>query len=61
MSGIEKFRADAQLSRALKTLADEPDSRRAILLLEQILRNPGMADQLVEVLMRHEPHTVAGR
>jgi transcriptional regulator with XRE-family HTH domain len=61
MSGIEKFRADAQLCRALKTLVDEPDSRRALLLLEQILRSPGMADQLVEVLMRHEPQTRVGR
>jgi len=61
MSGIEKFRSDAQLCRALKTLVDEPDSRRALLLLEQILRSPGMADQLVEVLMRHEPKTVVGR
>jgi len=61
LSGIEKFRADAQLCRALKTLVDETDSRRAILLLEQILRSPEMKEQLAEVLMRPEPRVMAGR
>ena len=61
LSGVEKFRADSQLCRALKTLVDEPDSRRALLLLEQILRNPGMAEQLAEVLMRQERQAAAGR
>jgi hypothetical protein len=60
LSGVEKFRADSQLSGALKTLVDEPDSRRAILLLEQILRSPEMAEQLSEVLLRPEPQAVSG-
>jgi len=61
LSGVEKFRADTQLCRALKTLVDEADSRRALLLLEQILRNPGMTEQLAEVLMRREPQAAVGR
>jgi transcriptional regulator with XRE-family HTH domain len=61
LSGVEKFRADVQLCRALKTLVDEPDSRRALLLLEQILRSPEMAEQLSEVLLRDEPKALAER
>lgn len=59
MSGVEKFRADTQLCNALKTLVDDPDSRRALLLLEQILRHPEMTEQLAEVLMRET--VVSGR
>jgi len=61
LSGVEKFRADTQLCRALKTLVDESDSRRALLLMEQILRNPCMAEQLAEVLMGREPQAAVGR
>jgi transcriptional regulator with XRE-family HTH domain len=61
LSGVEKFRADSQLCRALKTLVDEPDSRRALLLLEQILRSPEMAEQLAEVLLRPGPRVSAER
>jgi transcriptional regulator with XRE-family HTH domain len=60
LSGIEKFRGDAELCRALKTLVDEPDSRRALLLLEQILRNPEMTEQLGEVLLRRKGHAMSG-
>jgi len=31
-------------------VAEEPDSRRALLLLAEILRAPGLADRLSEVL-----------
>lgn len=61
LSGVERFRADAPLCRALKTLVDESDSRRALLLLEEILRNPSMKEQLEEVLLRHDPRALAAR
>ena len=61
LSGVEKFRADTQLCRALKTLVDTQDSRGALLLLEQILRHPDMTEQLAEVLLRREPQAVGDR
>lgn len=49
-AGADQFTADPELSDALLTLAQEPDSRRALLLLAEILRAPGLADRLSEVL-----------
>lgn len=46
----EQFSADPELSDALLAIAQEPDSRRALLLLAEILRAPGLADRLSEVL-----------
>ena len=55
-AGAEQFSADPELSDAFLAVAHEPDSRRALLLLAEILRAPGLADRLSEVLQPgHSP------
>ncbi len=49
-AGAEQFTADPALQRALLTIAENEDSRRAILLLAEILRTPDLAERLGEVL-----------
>ena len=49
-AGAEQFTADPELQRALGVIAEYEDSRQAILLLAEILRAPGLADRLGEVL-----------
>jgi transcriptional regulator with XRE-family HTH domain len=49
-AGAEQFTADPELQRALLAIAEFEDSRRAILLLAEILRAPGLAERLDEVL-----------
>src|SRR5436190_48422 len=49
-AGAEQFTADPVLQRALLTIAEHEDSRRAILLLAEILRTPDLAERLGEVL-----------
>jgi len=49
-AGAEQFTADPELQRALLAVAEVEDSRKAVLLLAEILRTPGLADQLGEVL-----------
>ena len=49
-AGAEQFTADPELQRALLAVADVEDSRKAVLLLAEILRTPGLADRLGEVL-----------
>ncbi len=49
-AGAEQFSADPQLRRALLTIAENEESREAILLLAEILRTPGLAERLGEVL-----------
>jgi transcriptional regulator with XRE-family HTH domain len=48
--GVEQFSADPELSEALLSIAEVNDSRRALLLLGEILRTPGLAERLGEVL-----------
>lgn len=48
--GAEHFAADPRLSEALLTIAEVEDSRQALLLLGEILRTPGLAARLSEVL-----------
>src|SRR5438270_5571793 len=48
--GAEQFAGDPALSEALLTIAEVEDSRRALLLLGEILRTPGLAERLEEVL-----------
>src|SRR6201998_1869653 len=48
--GSEQFRADAELAQTLQAIAQENDSRAALLLLGEILRTPGLAERLSEVL-----------
>lgn len=50
-AGAERFGSDPKLARALETLVQQPDTRAALLLIAEILRAPGLAEQLHEVLM----------
>lgn len=50
INGAERFLRDAEMSRALLTVARHPDSRRCLVLLGAILENPGLAERLLEVL-----------
>lgn len=56
-AGADQFSGDAELERALLAIAGVPDSRGALLLLGEILRTPGLAERLSEVL---QPSLLAG-
>jgi transcriptional regulator with XRE-family HTH domain len=49
-AGADQFAGDPELERALLAVAEDRDSRAALLLLAEILRTPGLADRLKEVL-----------
>jgi transcriptional regulator with XRE-family HTH domain len=49
-AGAGQFAGDPDFQRALVTVAEHEDSRRALLLLAEILRAPGLAERLSEVL-----------
>jgi transcriptional regulator with XRE-family HTH domain len=49
-AGAEQFASDPELHRAFKTVAAYQDSRRAMLLLAEIIQMPGLAERLTEVL-----------
>jgi transcriptional regulator with XRE-family HTH domain len=49
-AGADQFTSDPDLGHALLKIAGEPDSRAALLLLAEILRTPGLAERLGEVL-----------
>src|SRR3981189_330620 len=55
-AGAEQFTADPALQRALLTIAEHEDSRRAILLLGEILRTHDLAERLGEVLHSGNHH-----
>ena len=51
VAGAERFgRRDPELCRALLALANSSDSRRALLLLESVLKTPALAERLYAVL-----------
>jgi len=50
VSGAERFRRDPELQHALVALARHADSRMCLILLGEILENPGLAERLMEVL-----------
>jgi transcriptional regulator with XRE-family HTH domain len=54
-AGAERFLSDAELSKALEAIADAADTRRALLLLREILHTPGLMERLESVLrpVRH--------
>src|SRR3984893_2984743 len=56
-AGAEQFASDKDLHHAFETIAKYDDSRRALLLLAEILRAPGLAERLSEVL---RPNTNQG-
>jgi len=59
-AGAEQFTADPALQRALLVVAEHEDSRRAILLLAEILQTPDLAERLGEVL-HHGSHQNGGQ
>lgn len=50
LSGAERFRRDPGLSSALLTVANHPDSCSCLMLLEAILKTPGLAERLLQAL-----------
>jgi len=50
ISGAERFGRDVDLHHALVTVAKHKDSRMCLILLGEILENPGLAERLIEVL-----------
>ena len=60
LQGSERFAGDAEISNVLIKLARQKDTRRAILLLGEILNTPGLEERLFEAL-RSEPAPSAGR
>jgi len=50
LQGSERFAGDPPLSEALVKVAREKNTRRAVLLLGEILNTPGLADRLFEAL-----------
>ena len=46
----ERFRRDLDLHQALLSIARHSDSRMCLVLLSNILDNPGLAERLLEVL-----------
>jgi hypothetical protein len=56
-AGADQFAGDPELSQALCKVAQVADSRGAILLLGEILRTPGLAERLSEVL---QPKSLVG-
>jgi len=54
-AGAGQFAADPELQDAILAIAENPDSRRPLLLLVEILRTPGLVDRLSEVLSPGRP------
>ena len=50
IQGAEKFRRDAPLAKALLELAGHADSRKCLLLLEEILKTPELVERLWQAL-----------
>ena len=50
VAGAERFSRDPALHHALLTVAKHVDSRLCLVLLSEILENPGLAERLMEVL-----------
>lgn len=50
INGAERFAADTEISQALVAMARHSDSRKCILLMHEILEEPGLPDRLLEAL-----------
>ena len=55
VQGAERFSRDAELHHALLAVPRHSDSRMCVVLLGEILENPGLADRLMEVLRGQSP------
>jgi transcriptional regulator with XRE-family HTH domain len=58
-AAAENFRGDPELSRALLAIADDPQTRKSVLLLGEILKVPGLVDHLYDVLRGGSHEAVA--
>jgi len=58
-AAAENFRGDPELSRALLAIADDPQTRKSVLLLGEILKVPGLVDHLYDVLRSGSHEAVA--
>jgi transcriptional regulator with XRE-family HTH domain len=58
-AAAENFRGDPELSRALLAIADDPQTRKSVLLLGEILKVPGLVDHLYDVLRSGSHQAVA--
>src|SRR5689334_23117512 len=61
VSGAERFDRDPELHQALLTVARHKDSRMCLVLLGEILENPGLAERLIEVLRGPAPVAPAAK
>ncbi len=50
VEGAERFRRDPAVSQALLSLAKHDDSRKCLMLLEEIIETPDLIDRLFQVL-----------
>jgi len=50
VSGAERFRKDGEVSKSLLALAKHADSRKCLVLLNEILETPELLDRLMQVL-----------
>ena len=50
VEGWERFQRDPAVSQALLSLAKHDDSRKCLMLLEEIIDTPGLIDRLFQVL-----------
>ncbi len=57
ISGAERFARDPELHAALLALARHADSRMCLVLIGEILENPGLAERLMEVLRAPAPRS----
>ena len=48
--GVDRFENDPELSKALKQIADQDDSRQCVLLLAEIVSDPTLKLKLMDVL-----------
>ena len=55
ISGAERFCVDPELHQALLTVSKHNNSRMCLVLLGEILENPGLAERLMEVLKTPAP------
>jgi transcriptional regulator with XRE-family HTH domain len=53
-AAAQRFHGDPEFVAALELIAKQRDPRREVLLLAEILRHPGMADHLAEILLAPE-------
>jgi len=54
-AGAEQFHSDAEVHDALVALSENPEARRALLLLHSIVEVPGLVDQLRHTLHPSRP------